>query len=196
MRLPQLLTLCSLAVLFSSCDGKENRTTKREHWTVTVGALTREQLVAGLRKTALSEQNEEESFILLVRDSPEFKVSPAKEELDLVVVTAEELKLPVDKWQPDVPFDEFKTKLTEAGYQLCPHDAIALLMLAIRGFEPLEFTYVATEPIMGMREKRPVMRPLVPVVFTYLGVPYIVMRPLDLANEAPRRYIVVRPRKG
>ncbi len=125
MRLSRLLTLCCLAVLFSSCDRKENRTAKREQWTVTVGALTREQLVAGLRKTALSEQQEDESFILLVRDSPEFKISPAKEELDLVVVTAEELKLPVDKWQPEVPFDEFKTKITEAGYELVPHDGIA-----------------------------------------------------------------------
>jgi len=163
---------------------------------VTVGALTREQLVAGLRKTTLSEQNEDESFILLVRDSPEFKISPAKEKLDLVVVTAEELQLPVDKWQPDVPFDEFKTKVTEAGYELVPHDGIAAFLLALRGSEALKFTYVATEPIMGMREKRAVSRPLVPVVFTHLGVPYAVMRPLDLASEAPRRYIVVRPRKG
>ena len=149
-----------------------------------------------LGETNLSEQNEPESFRLLVRDSPDFKTSPTKTDLDLVVVTAEELKLPIAQWEPRIPFDEFKAKLTEAGYALCPHDAVAALMLTMRGFESLDFTYVATEPMMGMREKRPVMRPLVPVVFTYLGIPYIVMRPLDLANEAPRRYIVVRTRKG
>ena len=66
----------------------------------------------------------------------------------------------------------------------------------MRGHEPLDFTYVATERIMGMREKQPVMRPLVPVVFTHLGTIYAVMRPLDLVYGAPRRYIVVRPRKG
>jgi hypothetical protein len=187
--------LCSLAFVFSACR-KKAETSTHEHWTVTVGGQTREQLVDQLRKTTLSEQNEAESFILLVRDSPDFKLTPKKEELDLVVVTAEELKLPVKEWEPVMPFDQFKAKLTAAGYQLCPHDAIAMLMLAIRGFEPLEFTYVATEPIVGMREERPVMRPLAPVVFTYLGSPYIVMRPLDLTFGAPRRYIVVRPRGG
>ena len=194
MKLPAPALVCCLAVLFSSC-GKKPKTTAHQHWTVTVGAQTREQLADALQKAGLSEQNEPESFILLVRDSPDFKISPAREELDLVVVTAEELKLPIAQWEPDIPFDEFKVKLTEAGYQLCPHDAIAALMLTMRAFEPLEFTYVATERIMGMREKRPVMRPLVPVVFTYLGVRYIVMRPLDLAFQAPRRYIAVRPRK-
>jgi hypothetical protein len=69
-------------------------------------------------------------------------------------------------------------------------------LLTMRGVEPLEFTYVATEQIMGMREKRAVMRPLVPVVFTNGGIRYVVMRPLDVAPEAPRRYIAVRPRKG
>jgi hypothetical protein len=165
-------------------------------WTVTVGEQTREQLFAQLRKSSISEQNELESFILLVKDSPDFKLSPAKEELDLIVVTAEELGLPIARWKPLIPFDEFKAKVLEAGYKLCPHDAIALLLLSIRGHEPLEFTYVATERIMGMREKLPVMRPLVPVVFTYLGTTYVVMRPLDLVEGAPRRYIVVRPRKN
>lgn len=163
---------------------------------VAVGADTRTELVDRLRKVRLSEQDEAESFILLVKDSPEFKLSRTKEKLDLVVVTADELKLPVDRWQPDIPFAEFKAKVLEAGYQLCPHDAVAALMLSMNGFEPLEFTYVAMEPITGMREKRPVMRPLVPVVFTYQGMPYVVMRPLDLVAGAPRRYIVVRPRKS
>ncbi len=113
----------------------------------------------------------------------------------MIVVTADELGLPTALWEPLIPFDEFKAKVLEAGYKLCPHDAVALLVLSIRGHEPLEFTYVATERIMGMREKQPVMRPLVPVVFTYLGVTYIVMRPLDLVYEAPRRYIVARPRR-
>jgi hypothetical protein len=161
---------------------------------VTVGEQSREELFARLRKASISEQNELESFILLVKDSPDFKVSQTREELDLVVVTAEELGLPVAKWQPLIPFDEFKTKVIEAGYKLCPHDAIALLVLSIPGHQPLDFTYVATERIMGMREKQPVMRPLVPVVFTYLGTIYVVMRPLDLVDGAPRRYIVVRPR--
>jgi hypothetical protein len=166
----------------------------RPHWTVTVGVQTREQLFDRLKKTSISEQNEDESFILLVKDSPEFKISSTKEELDLVIVTAEELKLPVELWEPLIPFDEFKAKVTEAGYRLCPHDAVALLVLSIRGHEPLDFTYVAMERIMGMREKRPVMRPLVPVVFTYLGTPYVVMRPLDLVYHAPRRYVVAKPR--
>jgi hypothetical protein len=52
------------------------------------------------------------------------------------------------------------------------------------------------ERITGMREKQPVMRPLVPVVFTYLGTTYAVMRPLDLVYHAPRRYIVARPRQA
>lgn len=163
---------------------------------MTVGEQSREQLYDRLRKTSISEQDEDESFILLVKDSPDFKISPTREELDLVIVTAEELRLPTAQWEPLIPFDEFKAKVIEAGYKLCPHDAIALLLLAIRGHEPLDFTYVATERIMGMREKQPVMRPLVPVVFTYLGTPYVVMRPLDLVYHAPRRYIVVKPRKG
>ncbi|HWM24836.1 MAG TPA: hypothetical protein VNP98_08425 [Chthoniobacterales bacterium] len=164
-------------------------------WTVRVGEQSREQLVDRLRRSSISEQNEDESFILLVKNSPEFQISPTREELDLIVVTADELGLPTELWKPLIPFDEFKAKVLEAGYKLCPHDAIALLVLSIRGHEPLEFTYVATERIMGMREKQPVMRPLVPVVFTYLGVTYIVMRPLDLVHGAPRRYIVARPRK-
>jgi hypothetical protein len=191
-----LLLVCGVAVFLSSSCGRKAEKTERSHWTVTVGEQSREQLFDRLRKTSLSEQNEDESFILLVKDSPDFKMSPTKEELDLVVVTAEELKLPVALWEPLIPFDEFKAKVTEAGYELCPHDAIALLMLAIRGHEPLEFAYVATERIMSVREKMPVRRPLVPVVFTYLGVPYIVMRPLDLVHGAPRRYIVVKPRKS
>ncbi|HYJ03799.1 MAG TPA: hypothetical protein VEX43_01605 [Chthoniobacterales bacterium] len=162
---------------------------------MTVGEQSREQLFERLRKISLSEQNEDESFILLVKDSPDFKISPTKEDLDLIVVSADELKLPVSRWNLRIPFDEFTAKVTEAGYKLCPHDAVALLMLAIRGHEPLEFTYVAMEPIMGMREKVPERRPLVPVVFTYLGVPYIVMRPLDLVDVAPRRYVLVKPRK-
>jgi hypothetical protein len=174
---PTPAAICCIAVLISSCE-KKPKTTARQHWTVTVGAETREELADGLRKSTLSEQNEAESFILLARDSPDFKISPRKEELDLVVLTAEELKLPTAQSGPELPFDDFKAKLAAAGYQLCPHDAVAKLLLAIRGFEPLEFTYVATEQIMGMREKR------------------LVMRPLDLAPEAPRRYIAVRPRKG
>ena len=167
---------------------------ERLQWTVTVGEQSREELFARLRKSSISEQDEFESFILLVQDSPDFQVSSNREELDLIVVTAEELGLPVDRWKPLIPFDEFKAKVLEAGYKLCPHDAIALLLLSMRGYEPLDFTYVATERIMGMREKQPVMRPLVPVVFTYLGTIYVVMRPLDLVDGAPRRYIVVRPR--
>ena len=195
MRLLAPTFVCCLAIAFAGC-GKKPESAKREQWTVTVGAQTREQLTERLSKTNLSEQNEPESFRLLVRFSPDFKTSPTKADLDLVVVTAEDLKLPIAKWAPLIPFDEFKAKLTEAGYALCPHDAVAALMLTMQGFEPLEFTYVATEPIMGMREQRPAMRLLVPVVFTYLGVPYIVMRPLDLTTESPHRYIVVRPRKG
>ena len=162
---------------------------------MTVGVQSREQLVDRLRKSTLSEQNEDESFILLVKDSPDFKISPTKEELHLVVVTAEELKLPTALWEPLIPFDEFKAKVAEAGYKFCPHDAVALLLLSLQAHEPLDFAYVATERIMGMREKRPVRRPLVPVVFTYLGIPYVVMRPLDLEERAPRRYIVVQPRR-
>ena len=189
----RLFLICCLAVLDFGC-GKKTEKADGPTWTVTVGEQTREQLFERLRKTSISEQNEDESFILLVRDAPDFKMHPRKEELDLVVVTAEELKLPVALWEPLIPFDEFKAKVLEAGYELCPHEAIASLMLSIRGHEPLDFTYVATERIMGMREKHPVSRPLVPVVFTYLGVPYIVMRPLDLVHEAPRRYVVVKPR--
>lgn len=195
MKLMRLMLVCSIAVLCSSC-GRKPEKTERLHWTVTVGLQSREQLVDLLRKSSISEQNEDESFILLVQNSPEFQISPTKEELDLVVVTAEELRLPTALWEPLIPFDEFKAKVTEAGYKLCPHDAIALLLLSIRGHEPLDFTYVATERIMGMREKQPVTRPLVPVVFTYLGITYVVMRPLDLVYEAPRRYIVVRPRRS
>jgi hypothetical protein len=169
---------------------------ERLQWTVRVGEESREQLFDRLRKTSISEQGEVESFILLVKNSPEFQISPTKEELDLVVVTADELRLPTALWQPLIPFDEFKAKVLEAGYQLCPPDAVALLVLSIRGHEPLEFTYVATERIMGMREKQPVMRPLVPVVFTHLGTTYVVMRPLDLVHGAPRRYIVVSPRRS
>jgi hypothetical protein len=191
----RLMLVCSIAVLSSNC-GKKTEKTERRSWTVTAGVQGREQLVERLRRSSISEQNEDESFILLVKNSPEFQISPAKEELDLIVVTAEELGLPIALWEPLIPFDEFKAKVMEAGYKLCPHDAVALLVLSIRGHEPLEFTYVAMERIMGMREKQPVMRPLVPVVFTYLGVTYIVMRPLDLVYEAPRRYIVVRPRKS
>lgn len=196
MQLIRLMLVCGVAaVVSSSCERKPGKTA-RSHWTVTVGEQSREQLFDRLRKSSLSEQNEDESFVLLVKDSSDFKISPTKEELDLVVVTAEELRLPVDLWAPLIPFDEFKAKVTEAGYKLCPHDAVALLMLAMRGHEPLEFTYVAMERIMSVREKMPVRRPLVPVVFTYQGVPYIVMRPLDLAHPAPRRYIVVKPRKS
>lgn len=196
MKLVRLMLVCGVAAVLGSSCGRKSEKTERSRWTVTVGDQSREQLFDRLRKASLSEQNEDESFILLVKDSPDFKISPTKEELDLVVVTAEELKLPVSRWNLRIPFDEFTAKVTEAGYTLCPHDAVALLMLAIRGHEPLEFTYVAMEPIMGMREKRPEMRPLVPVVFTHLGVPYIVMRPLDLVDVAPRRYIVAKPRKS
>lgn len=196
MKLIRLVLVCGVAAVLGSGCGKKSGKTERTHWTVTVGEQSREQLFDRLRKISLSEQNEDESFILLVKDSPDFKISPAKEELDLVVVSADELKLPVSHWNLRIPFDEFRVKVTEAGYKLCPHDAVALLMLAIRGHEPLEFTYVATEAIMGMREKVPERRRLVPVVFTYLGVPYIVMRPLDLVDVAPRRYIVVKPRKS
>jgi hypothetical protein len=196
MKLIRLALACGIAAFLSfSCERKPEKT-DRPHWTVTVGEQSREQLVDRLRKSPLSEQNEDESFILLVKDSPDFKISPRKEEVDLVVVTAEELRLPTARWEPLIPFDEFKAKIAEAGYELCPHDAVALLMLTIRPHEPLEFTYVAMERIMSVREKMPVRRPLVPVVFTYLGVPYIVMRPLDLVHGAPRRYIVVRPRKS
>jgi hypothetical protein len=189
----RLLLLYSLAVLGFGC-GKKSEKADGPTWRVTVGVESREQLYERLRKSSISEQNEDESFILLVKDAPDFKIHPSKEELDLVVVTAEELRLPTAQWEPLIPFDEFKAKIIEAGYRLCPHDAIALLMLSMRGHEPLEFTYVATERIMGMREKHPVSRPLVPVVFTYLGTPYIVMRPLDLVHGAPRRYVVARPR--
>jgi len=196
MKLIRLMLVCGVAAVLGSSCGKKPEKSERSHWTVTVGEHSREQLFDRLKKTSLSEQDEDESFILLVKDSPDFKISPTKEELDLVVVTAEELKLPVSRWNLRIPLDEFRVKVTEAGYKLCPHDAVALLMLAIRGHEPLDFTYVATEPITGMREKRPEMRSLVPVVFTHLGVPYIVMRPLDLVDVAPRRYIVVKPRKS
>jgi len=195
MKPMRLILISSLVVLGSSC-GRKTETTGPGHWKVTVGVESREQLYERLRKTNISEQNEDESFILLVKDSPDFKISPTREELDLVVVTAEELRLPIAQWEPLIPFDEFKAKVIEAGYRLCPHDAIALFLLSLRGHEPLDFTYVATERIMGMREKQPVMRPLVPVVFTYLGTPYVVMRPLDLVHSAPRRYIVVKPRTG
>ena len=196
MKLIRLILICAVAAVLGSSCGRRSEKTERAHWTVTVGEQSREQLVERLRKSSLSEQNEDESFILLVKDAPDFQMSPTKEQLDLVVVTAEELKLPVARWEPLIPFDEFKAKVEEAGYKLLPHDAVALLMLAIRGHEPLEFTYVATERIMSVREKMPVRRPLVPVVFTYLGVPYIVMRPLDLVHGAPRRYVVVKPRKS
>ena len=195
IRLKCFILVCSIAVLTSGCGRKPERM-ERLQWTVRAGEQSREQLFNRLRKSAISEQEESESFILLVKDSPEFQISATKEDLDLVVVTAEELGLPIALWKPLIPFDEFKTKVMEAGYKLCPHDAVALLVLSIRGHEPLEFTYVATERIMGMREKLPVMRPLVPVVFTHLGVTYVVMRPLDLVDHAPRRYIVVRPRKS
>lgn len=193
IRLVLSILVPALAVMSSSC--RRQSKIKKQHWTVTVGEQSREQLFDRLRKSSISEQNEDESFVLLVRDSPDFKISPKKEELDLVIVTAEELQLPTALWEPLIPFDEFRTKVREAGYELCPHDAIALLLLAIRSHEPLDFTYVAAERITGMREKQPVMRPLVPVVFTYLGTSYVVMRPLDLVHGAPRRYIVVRPRK-
>lgn len=189
------MLVCSLAVLGSSC-GKKTEKKERPSWTVTAGEQSREQLYDRLRRSSISEQNEDESFILLVKDSPEFQISPTKEELNLVVVTAEELGLPTALWEPLIPFDEFKAKVTAAGYKLCPHDAVALLLLSIRGHEPLDFTYVAMERIMGMREKQPVMRPLVPVVFTHLGTTYAVMRPLDLVHGAPRRYIVARPRRS
>lgn len=195
MKLMRLMLVFSIAVVSFGC-GRKPEKTERLHWTVTVGGQSREQLVERLRNASISEQNEDESFILLVKDSPEFQISPKKEELDLVVVTAEELRLPTALWEPRIPFDEFKTKVTEAGYKLCPHDAVALLVLSIRGHDPLDFTYVAMERIMGMREKQQVMRPLVPVVFTYLGTTYVVMRPLDLIHYAPRRYIVVRPRRS
>lgn len=194
MKLLHLILIGGVAILFPGCE-KEN-SAEQPHWTVTVGEQSREQLVERLRKASISEQNEDESFILLVKDSSEFQISPKKEELDLVVVTAEELRLPTALWEPRIPFDEFKTKVIEAGYKLCPHDAVALLLPSIRGHEPLAFTYIAMERIMGMREKQPVMRPLVPVVFTYLGQTYAVMRPLDLVPGAPRRYVVVRPRKS
>ena len=170
MKPTRLLLVCSAIVLLVFSCGRQAEKMDRPHWTVTVGVQTREQLFDRLKKTSISEQNEDESFILLVRDSPEFKISSTKEELDLVIVTAEELKLPTALWEPLIPFDEFKAKVIEAGYRLCPHDAVALLVLSIRGHEPLDFTYVAMERIMGMREKQPVMRPLVPVVFTYLGI--------------------------
>lgn len=195
IKLKRLILLCSIAIFTSGCGRKPERM-ERLQWTVRVGEQSREQLYNRLRKSSISEQDEDESFILLVKNSPEFQISPTKEELDLVVVIAEELGLPIALWKPLIPFDEFKAKVTEAGYQLCPHDAVALLVLSIRGHEPLEFTYVATERIMGMREKQPVMRPLVPVVFTHLGVTYVVMRPLDLVDGAPRRYIVARPRRS
>jgi hypothetical protein len=195
IKLSGLILVCSVAVITSSCGRKPERT-ERLQWTVKVGEQSREQLFDRLRKSSISEQDELESFTLLVKNSPDFQISPTKEELDLVVVTADELKLPIALWEPLIPFDEFKAKVMEAGYNLCPHDAVALLVLSIRGHEPLEFTYVAMERIMGMREKQPVMRPLVPVVFTYLGATYAVMRPLDLVHGAPRQYIVVKPRKS
>jgi hypothetical protein len=194
-KLKRLILVCSLAVFTSGCGRKPART-ERLQWTVRVGEQSREQLFDRLRKSSISEQDEIESFILLVKDSPEFQISPIKEDLDLVVVTAEELGLPIALWEPLIPFDEFKAKVIEAGYKLCPHDAVALLVLSIHGHEPLDFTYVATERIMGMREKQPVMRPLVPVVFSDLGITYVVMRPLDLVYHAPRQYIVVRPRRA
>jgi hypothetical protein len=143
---------------------------------VTVGDQSREQLFGHLTKVSISNQNEAESFILLVKDSPGFQISSTRETLDLVLVTAEELGLPVALWEPLIPFEDFNAKVTQAGYKLCPHDAAALLLIAIRAHEPLDFTYVAMEPIMGMREKQPVMRPL--------------------AHDAPRRYIVAKPRKA
>jgi hypothetical protein len=191
MKQTRLLLLCSFVALWLGC-GRKPEKAQRSQWTVIVGTQSREQLFDRLSKSSISEQNELEKFLLLVRDSPEFKISPAREELELVVVTAEQLRLPTARWEPGIPLDEFKTKVAEAGYRLCPHDAVAELILAIRGHEPLDFTYVATEPITGMREKQPVMRPLVPVVFTHLGVSYIVMRPLDLTSYAPRRYIVAK----
>ena len=195
IKLKRLILVCSIAVLTSGCGRKPERREPLQ-WTVRVGEQSREQLFDRLRKSSISEQDEAESFILLVKNSPEFQISPTKEELDLVVVTADELGLPTARWEPLIPFDEFKAKVMEAGYKLCPHDAVALLVLSIRGHEPLEFTYVAMERITGMREKQPVMRPLVPVVFAHLGITYIVMRPLDLVHGAPRRYIVVRPRRA
>lgn len=195
MELMRLMLVCGLAILGLGC-GRKAEAPQRSHWTVEVGDQSRQQLFDRLTKMPISNQKEAESFILLVRDSPEFQISPTKEKLDLVVVTAEELGLPVARWEPLIPFEEFKAKVTEAGYKLCPHDAVASLLIALRAHEPLEFTYVAMERIMGMREKLPVMRPLVPVVFTYLGTTYVVMRPLDLVHHAPRRYIVVKPRRS
>jgi len=194
MKQTRLLLLCSFVALWLGC-GRKPEKAQRSQWTVIVGTQSREQLFDRLSKSSISEQNELEKFLLLVRDSPEFKISLAREELELVVVTAEQLRLPTARWEPGIPLDEFKAKVAEAGYRLCPHDAVAELILTIRGHEPLDFTYVATEPITGMREKQPVMRPLVPVVFTHLGVSYIVMRPLDLTLYAPRRYIVAKVRR-
>jgi hypothetical protein len=193
MKQTLLFLLCSL-VAFSLGCGRKPEKTQPTQWTVIVGTQSREQLFDRLSKSSISEQNENEKFSLLVRDSPEFKISPAREELELVVVTAEQLDLPTARWGQEIPLEEFKAKVAEAGYRLCPHDAIVEFILTVRGHEPLEFTYVATEPITGMHEKQPVMRPLVPVVFTHLGVSYIVMRPLDLIAHAPRRYIVAKPR--
>ncbi len=113
-------------------------------WTVWVGEQSRDQVVDRLRRSSISEQNEDEGFILLVKNSPEFQISPTAEELDLIVVTADELGLPTALWEPLIPFDAFKAKVLEAGYKLCPHDAVALLVLSIRGHETVEFTYVAT----------------------------------------------------
>jgi len=194
MKQTRLLLLCSFVALWLGC-GRKPEKAQRSQWTVIAGTQSREQLFDRLSKSSISEQNEPEKFTLLVRDSPEFKISPARQELELVVVTAEQLRLPTARWEPGIPLDEFKAKVAEAGYRLCPHDAVAELILTIRGHEPLDFTYVATEPITGMREKQPVMRPLVPVVFTHLGVSYIVMRPLDLTSFAPRRYIVAKVRR-
>ena len=181
-----LLLICAVFVISPSVKGGSV-------WTVTVGELNRETLVNRLIHSNISEEGgvkkEEESFHLLVKNSTQFQVSPMKQELDLVIVTADQLKLPVTKWGVSIPFDQFKEKVRQAGYELCPHDAAVLLVLSLHG--SVEFTYVATEPIVGLVDHRP----LIPVVFTYLGTPYIVMRPLDLVAPAPRQYFVVKPRK-
>lgn len=181
-----LLVVCAVLVFHRDVNAESV-------WTVTVGGQDRDELVNRLVHSNVSEEGgvkkEIETFHLLVQNSPQFQISPTKQELDLVMVTAEQLKLPTTKWGVSIPFEQFKEKVREAGYELCPHDAAIPLVLSLRG--SVEFTYVATEPIMGLVDHRR----LIPVVFTNLGIPYIVMRPLDLATPAPRQYFVVRPRK-
>ena len=83
IKLKRLVLICDFAVITSGCGRKPERT-DRLQWTVRVGEQSREQLYDRLRKSSVSEQDERESFILLVKNSSEFKISPTQEDFDLL----------------------------------------------------------------------------------------------------------------